>query len=64
MQSHREIFEKYLIYRMQIMVSVHQDENEKSGFYLPASEIIKLGREQYVDLCMHGITRNNNVEMK
>ncbi|MGE5415869.1 MAG: TetR/AcrR family transcriptional regulator [Acidobacteriota bacterium] len=40
-----EIFEKYLIYRMQSMVSVHLDESERSGFHLAASEIIEIGQK-------------------
>lgn len=44
-QAQKEIFEKYIIYRMQIMVSFHQDESEKSGFYLVANEIIELGQK-------------------
>jgi len=44
--EHKELFEKYLVYRMQNMVSFQQDENEKSGFHLIATEIIKLGQEE------------------
>ncbi|MCP4352995.1 MAG: TetR/AcrR family transcriptional regulator [Desulfobacterales bacterium] len=44
-QSQKEIFEKYLVYRMQSMVSFHQDEKVKSGFYLLATEIIRLGQK-------------------
>ncbi len=44
-QSQKEIFEKYLVYRMQTMVSFHQDEKVKSGFYLLATEIIRLGQK-------------------
>lgn len=44
-KAEKEIFEKYLIYRMQILLSFHQDESEKSGFYLMATEIIELGQK-------------------
>ncbi|MGE5403963.1 MAG: TetR/AcrR family transcriptional regulator, partial [Candidatus Saccharibacteria bacterium] len=44
-QNQPEIFEKYLIYRVQSMVSVHLDESERSGFHLAAAEIIRLGQE-------------------
>ncbi len=44
-KEQKEIFEKYLVYRMQILVSFRQDDSEKSGFYLVANEIIKLGQE-------------------
>ena len=44
-QAQKEIFEKYLIYRMQLLLSFHQDESEKSGFYLVADEIIELGQK-------------------
>jgi len=43
--EYRDIFEKYLVYRMQTMVSVHQDDSVKSGFYLLGAEIIKVGQE-------------------
>jgi AcrR family transcriptional regulator len=44
-QSQKDIFEKYVIYRMQSMVSFHQEDSEKSGFYLVATEIIRLGQK-------------------
>lgn len=44
-QAQKEIFEKYLIYRMQLMLSFHQDDSEKSGFCLAANEIIALGQK-------------------
>lgn len=44
-QEHKEIFEKFLVYRMQSMVSFHQDESDKSGIGLLAAEIIELGQE-------------------
>jgi AcrR family transcriptional regulator len=43
-KTSKEIFEKYIVYRMQLLVSVHQDDTEKSGFYLAATEIIDLGK--------------------
>jgi AcrR family transcriptional regulator len=44
-RTKKEIFEKYLVYRTQILLSFHQDESEKSGFYLVANEIIELGQK-------------------
>ena len=44
-QAQKDIFAKYIVYRMQSMVSFHQDDNEKSGFFLVATEIIRLGQE-------------------
>jgi AcrR family transcriptional regulator len=44
-RTHRDIFEKYLIYRMQTMVTYQPEESERSGFQLTAAEIIGLGRE-------------------
>lgn len=44
-RAQKLIFEKYLIYRMKSMVSVHLEASEKSGFYLVATEIIRLGQE-------------------
>ncbi|MDA8212997.1 MAG: helix-turn-helix domain containing protein [Clostridia bacterium] len=45
MQAHKDFFEKYIVYRMQNMVSFHVDESEKSGLYLLAIKIIELGQE-------------------
>jgi len=45
-KGQKEIFEKYLVYRMKILLSFHQEDSEKSGFYLIANEIIKLGLEE------------------
>lgn len=44
-QAGKEFFEKYLVYRMQNMVSFRVDESEKSGLYLIASKIIELGQK-------------------
>ncbi len=44
-REHKDIFEKYVVYRMQNMVSFYQDEGEKSGLYLLGLEIIRLGQE-------------------
>ena len=44
-RAQKEIFEKYLVYRTQMLLSFHQDESEKSGFYLVANEIIELGQK-------------------
>jgi AcrR family transcriptional regulator len=43
--TQKEIFEKYMIYRMKILISSHPTDEEKSGFHLIATEIIKLGQE-------------------
>jgi len=44
-QAQKDLFEKYLVYRMQILVSIHQTDSEKSGFYLISTEIINLGQK-------------------
>lgn len=44
-QSQKDIFEKYIVYRMQSIVSFRQDDSEKSGFNLVATEIIKIGQK-------------------
>jgi AcrR family transcriptional regulator len=43
-QTQREIFEKYVAYRMQHWISFKQDEHEKSGFQWMAAEIVRLGQ--------------------
>jgi AcrR family transcriptional regulator len=44
-RAQKEIFEKYIIYRMRNMVSFHLDESVKSGFHLLVAEIISLGQK-------------------
>lgn len=44
-QAEREIFEKYLVYRIRNMIALHPDESEKSGIKLLATEIIQLGQK-------------------
>lgn len=44
-RAQKELFEKYIIYRTKVLLSFHQDESEKSGFYLVANEIIALGQK-------------------
>ncbi len=44
-QGQREIFEKYLVYQLQKIVSLHKDERIKSGIRLLATEIIELGQK-------------------
>lgn len=44
-QANKEFFEKYIVYRMQNMVSFRVDETEKSGLYLIAIKIIELGQK-------------------
>ncbi|NPV91948.1 MAG: TetR/AcrR family transcriptional regulator [Firmicutes bacterium] len=43
--AHRDIFERYMVYRMQRMLSFQPDEDDQSGFYLLGQEIIGLGQE-------------------
>ncbi len=43
-QTQSKIFEKYVIYRMQSLVSFQQDDSEKSGFYVLIHEIVRLGQ--------------------
>jgi AcrR family transcriptional regulator len=43
-QAQKEIFEKYVTYRMQHWISFHQEEHEKSGFQWMAAEIVRLGQ--------------------
>ena len=43
-QAQKLIFEKYTAYRMKQWMSFHQEEQEKSGFQLFASEIVRLGQ--------------------
>ena len=43
-RAQQEIFEKYLVYRMRLLLRFHQEDSEKSGFHLIAAEIIALGR--------------------
>jgi len=44
-QGQKEIFEKYLVYQLQKIVSLHKDERIKSGIRLLATEIIELGQK-------------------
>ncbi|PKM78155.1 MAG: TetR/AcrR family transcriptional regulator [Firmicutes bacterium HGW-Firmicutes-15] len=44
-QEQKEIFEKYLVYQIQNMISVHRDAGMKSGIRLLAREIIVLGQK-------------------
>ena len=44
-QGQKEIFEKYLVYQLQKIVSLHKDEHVKSGIRLLATEIIELGQK-------------------
>jgi hypothetical protein len=43
-QSQKEIFERYVAYRMQHWISFRQPAVEQSGFHLIASEIVRLGQ--------------------
>ncbi len=43
--SQKTIFEKYLIYRTQNIISFYPDDAEKSGLSLLGQEIIKLGQQ-------------------
>ncbi len=44
-QEQKEIFEKYLVYQIQNMISVHRNAGVKSGIKLLANEIIILGQK-------------------
>jgi AcrR family transcriptional regulator len=44
-QAQKEIFEKYLVYQIQNMLSIHRDAGFKSGMKLLAQEIIVLGQK-------------------
>ena len=44
-KSQKEIFEKYMIYRIQKMISLEEEDNIKSGLYLLEIEIIELGQK-------------------
>ena len=44
-QRAKDFFERYIVYRMQKMISFNQDDGEKSGFYLVGMKIIKLGQK-------------------
>jgi AcrR family transcriptional regulator len=43
-QAQKVLFEKYMIYRMQQLLALHQEDSEKSGLYLEIREIIRLGQ--------------------
>jgi len=43
-QASRDFFDKYIIYRTQILLSFRVEESEKSGFYLAADKIIEWGQ--------------------
>lgn len=44
-QGHKDIFEKYLVYQMQKMVSFRPEENSRSGFHLLGIKVIELGQK-------------------
>ncbi len=44
-RDNQAFFEKYMVYRMQSLVSFQPDEGQKSGFRLLATEIIELGQK-------------------
>ena len=44
-ERQKEIFERYMVYRIQSMLSFHLDEGADSGFSLLGLEIIRLGQE-------------------
>ena len=43
--KHKELFERYLVYKMQSMVTLHQEEAEASGLRVLSAEIIYMGRK-------------------
>jgi AcrR family transcriptional regulator len=44
-QAQKDLFEKYVIYQMQQLVSFDQNDVERSGLAIAGREIIKLGQE-------------------
>lgn len=44
-REQKELFEKYLIYRLRNMISLHQEEDVRSGFHLLAAGIVELGQK-------------------
>lgn len=42
--AHRDIFERYMVYKMQQMISFEPGEDDKSGFYVLGDEVIELGQ--------------------
>lgn len=44
-RAQKDVFEKYLVYQIQNMISLHRDAGVKSGIKLLAREIIVLGQE-------------------
>lgn len=44
-ETQKELFEKYFVYRIQQMISLHRNANGESGLHLLESEIIRLGQE-------------------
>jgi AcrR family transcriptional regulator len=44
-QAQKEIFEKYMVYRMQKTLSLRPEEDMKSGLYRLGTEIIELGQK-------------------
>jgi AcrR family transcriptional regulator len=44
-QTQKEIFERYFVYRIQNMISLKQDESAQSGLYFLEIEIIELGQK-------------------
>jgi AcrR family transcriptional regulator len=44
-QEQRDLFEKYLVYRIQTMISFHPREEEKSGMKELADAIIQMGKD-------------------
>lgn len=45
-KSHKEMFEKYLVYQMKEMVSFEKSEDEGSGIASPIASIIELGQRE------------------
>ncbi|MGE5398197.1 MAG: TetR/AcrR family transcriptional regulator [Chitinophagales bacterium] len=44
-KDNKEFYEKYTVYRMQKMASLHQDDSVKSGLHFLESAIIELGQK-------------------
>lgn len=43
-RSMKDVYERYMVYRMRSLVAFHEDEAMKSGFYRLGTEIVELGQ--------------------
>lgn len=44
-QENQDLYEKYTVYRMQVMASLHQDDSVQSGLHLLENAIIEMGQQ-------------------